>query len=247
MVYTIFSLQKSGLRDLTTSKTPEASISAALSRDTKLFERTAPSTYCVKTPYRKDPADSEAVLSAAREKIRVFQNALSECEEVEKDVDEAERDEDSECDDADDDADGDDMNIDDKDAKSPLVGAQDGAPVIVVGDIKKESNSVVNTLAPQISQTKSSESVSLHTFDSKASTSTDPAVGDDAKYTEIDESNQGESWVQGLAEGDYCDLSVDERLNALVVLIGVATEGNSIRAILEVMVLFYFFILIFSH
>jgi len=240
LVYTIFSLQKSGLRDLTTSKTPEASISAALSRDTKLFERTAPSTYCVKTPYRKDPADSEAVLSAAREKIRVFQNALSE---VEKDVDEAERDEDSECDDAD----GDDMNIDDKDAKSPLVRAQDGAPVTVVGDIKKQSNSVVNTLAPQIPQTKSSEIVSLHSFDSKASTSTDPAVGDDAKYTEIDESNQGESWVQGLAEGDYCDLSVDERLNALVALIGVATEGNSIRAILEVMVLFYYFILIFSH
>jgi hypothetical protein len=212
-----------------------------LSRDTKLFERTAPSTYCVKTPYRKDPADSEAVLSAAREKIRVFQNALSECEEVEKDVDEAERDEDSECDDAD----GDDMNIDDKDAKSPLVRAQDGAPVTVVCDVKKESkesNSVVNTLAPQIPQTKSSESVSLHTFDTKASTSTDPAVGDDAKYTEIDESNQGESWVQGLAEGDYCDLSVDERLNALVALIGVATEGNSIRAILEVMVLLYFFL-----
>lgn len=240
------SLQKSGLRDLTTSKTPEASISAALSRDTKLFERTAPSTYCVKTPYRKDPADSEALLSAAREKIRVFQNALSECEEVEKDVDEAERDEDSECDDAEDDADGDDMNIEDKDSKSPLV-AQDGSPITVVGDIKKESNSVVNTLVPQSIQTKSSGSDSLHTLDSKASTSTDPAVGDDGKDTEIDESNQGSSWVQGLAEGDYSDLSVDERINALVALIGVATEGNSIRAILEVMVLLFFFILLFDH
>ncbi|CAL5426792.1 unnamed protein product [Camellia sinensis] len=40
-------IQKSGLRDLTTSKTPEASIVAALSRDLKLFERTTPSTYCV--------------------------------------------------------------------------------------------------------------------------------------------------------------------------------------------------------
>uniref|UniRef100_A0A452ZWD4 HTH HARE-type domain-containing protein n=1 Tax=Aegilops tauschii subsp. strangulata TaxID=200361 RepID=A0A452ZWD4_AEGTS len=150
-------IQRSGLRDLTTSKTPEASISAALSRDTKLFERTAPSTYCVKTPYRKDPADSEAVFSEAREKIRVFQNALSGCEEVEKDVEDAERgDDDSECDEAD--------------------ASQDA---------------------------------------------------------EIDESNQGESWVQGLAEGDYCDLSVEERLNALVALIGVATEGNSMRAILE--------------
>ncbi|KAE8785275.1 Homeobox-DDT domain protein RLT2 [Hordeum vulgare] len=61
-------IQRFGLRDLTTSKTPEASISAALSRDTKLFERTAPSTYCVKTPYRKDPADFEVVFSSAWEK-----------------------------------------------------------------------------------------------------------------------------------------------------------------------------------
>lgn len=213
-----------------------------MSRDTKLFERTAPSTYCVKTPYRKDPADSETVLSAAREKIRVFQNALSECEEVEKDVDEAERDADSECDDADDDVDGDDMNIEDN-VKSPLVRAQDGAPVTVVGDVKQESNSVVDTLVPQSTQTKCSESVSLHSLDIKASTSTDPVVGDDVKDNEIDESNQGESWVQGLAEGDYCDLSVHERLNALVALIGVATEGNSIRAILEVMILLYFFYL----
>ena len=76
------------MRDLTTSKTPEASIAAALSRDTKLFERTAPSTYCVKSPYRKDPADSEAVLSAAREKIRAFQNVLSDSE-AEKEADEA--------------------------------------------------------------------------------------------------------------------------------------------------------------
>ena len=175
-------------------------------------------------------------MAAAREKIRVFQSALSECEEVEKDVDEAERDEDSECDDADDDADGDDVNIEDKDAKSSLVGAQYGAQSTVVGDIKKESNSVMNTSVPPSIQIKSSASVPLHTLDSKAS-STDPEVGGDAKDTEIDESNQGESWVQGLAEGDYCDLSVDERLNALVALIGVATEGNSIRAILEVMFL----------
>jgi hypothetical protein len=92
------------------------------------------------------------------------------------------------------------------------------------------------SVSPSI-QIESSASVPLHTLDSKANSSTDPEVGGDAKDTEIDESNQGESWVQGLAEGDYCDLSVDERLNALVALIGVATEGNSIRAILEVMFL----------
>lgn len=106
-------MQKSGLRDLTTSKTPEASIAAALSRDTKLFERTAPSTYCVRTPYRKDPATAEVVLSTALEKIKAFQNAAKDAEdeadgaeaevEVEVDVDadgdDVERDEDSDCED----------------------------------------------------------------------------------------------------------------------------------------------------
>lgn len=51
---------------------------------------------------------------------------------------------------------------------------------------------------------------------------------------EIDESKTGELWVQGLTEGEYSDLSVQERLSALVALIGVANEGNSIRVILEV-------------
>ncbi|CAL5419198.1 unnamed protein product [Camellia sinensis] len=49
----------------------------------------------------------------------------------------------------------------------------------------------------------------------------------------IDESNSGEPWVQGLMEGEYSDLSVEERLSAVVALIGVANEGNSIRIILE--------------
>ncbi|KAF5938135.1 hypothetical protein HYC85_025641 [Camellia sinensis] len=49
----------------------------------------------------------------------------------------------------------------------------------------------------------------------------------------IDESNSSEPWVQGLMEGEYSDLSVEERLSAVVALIGVANEGNSIRIILE--------------
>ncbi|KAF5930936.1 hypothetical protein HYC85_031809 [Camellia sinensis] len=55
----------------------------------------------------------------------------------------------------------------------------------------------------------------------------------DQEDTVIDESNSGEPWVQGLMEGEYSDLSVEERLSAVVALIGVANEGNSIRIILE--------------
>lgn len=67
----------------------------------------------------------------------------------------------------------------------------------------------------------------------KDSIATDSAQG----ITEIDESKSGEPWVQGLTEGEYCDLCVEERLNALVAIIGVANEGNVIRAVLEVNIL----------
>ncbi|KAF8675750.1 hypothetical protein HU200_047234 [Digitaria exilis] len=239
-------IQKSGLRDLTTSKTPEASIAAALSRDTKLFERTAPSTYCVKSPYRKDPADSESVLSAAREKIRAFQNVLSDSE-AEKEADEAERDDDSECDDADDDPDGDDVNTEvENDKDPPAITAKDEIPTkTAVGGIKTEADSVGNVLNSSSSFTKSAEGVPLPSLGKSNATDTSNGsplgassanhglTPDNSENTQIDESNQVEPWVCALAEGDYCDLSVEERLNALVALVGVATEGNSIRGVLE--------------
>jgi hypothetical protein len=219
-----------------------------LSRDTKLFERTAPSTYCVKTPYRKDPADSEAVFSAAREKIRVFQNAISECEEVEKDVDDAERgDDDSDCDEADDDPDGDEVNIEEKYVKASVVREKDDGIPTAAGDRNDELKSVANTSMPPSPHSKSpSDSVLALDKSTAVSTSSDPPIGA-SQDTEIDESNQGESWVQGLAEGDYCDLSVEERLNALVALIGVATEGNSMRTVLEVFILPNLSILLLFH
>lgn len=69
----------------------------------------------------------------------------------------------------------------------------------------------------------------------------------DLEDSVVDESSPGEPWVQGLTEGEYADLSTEERLNALVALIGVANEGNAIRVALEVclsskqiIILFYF-------
>lgn len=86
-------LQTSGLRDLSTSRTPEASIAAALSRDTNLFERTAPSTYCVRPVFRKDSEDAEEILSSARERIRLFQSGLIDEEEADKEGNDPEREE----------------------------------------------------------------------------------------------------------------------------------------------------------
>lgn len=194
----IFSFQKSGLRDLTTSKTPEASIAAALSRDTKLFERTAPSTYCLKTPYRKDPADRDAIINAALEKIHRFKSGYFDGEEAfDPERDDAEKDDDSESD-IPDDLDVDDISIGNSGVKSQI-------PVKV--DISDDRSNI--GMARK-------------------------GVVDEDNI--VDESVSGESWVQGLMESEYSDLSVEERLNALVALTVVANEGNSVRVVLEVLI-----------
>ncbi|KAJ4976460.1 hypothetical protein NE237_001566 [Protea cynaroides] len=244
-------IQKSGLRDLTTSKTPEASIAAALSRDTKLFERTAPSTYCVRAPFRKDPADADAILSAAREKIQIFQSGFSDSEEAEKDgedADDAERDEDSECEVAEDpevDDVGISPNINKEDQRS-----NDAKAAQAISSPGNENATLGNEVGETPQSGFANSGIGFSSFLSEKSmemngsgTAIDQsisvtgtcneAVNLDQEETEIDESNSGEPWVEGLTEGEYSDLSVDERLNALVSLIGVAIEGNSIRVILE--------------
>ncbi|GKU93030.1 hypothetical protein SLEP1_g6668 [Rubroshorea leprosula] len=234
-------IQKSGLRDLTTSKTPEASIAAALSRDTKLFERTAPSTYCVRSPYRKDPADAESILSSAKERVRIFKSGL-----IGEDAEDAERDDDSESDIAEH-PEADDLGAGLKPKKEAYISQ--GNSSSNVKTTRENGNKSVRNGILEASQgevgNRSEELSSTHpegfneVKDIGALNSIDAAViHNDAtnvnqEDTDIDESNPGEPWVQGLMEGEYTDLSVEERLNALVTLIGVAIEGNSVRVVLE--------------
>ncbi|CAH2034180.1 unnamed protein product [Thlaspi arvense] len=217
-------IQKSGLRDLTTSKTPEASISVALTRDVKLFERIAPSTYCVRAPYVKDPADGEAILADARKKIRAFENGFAGAE----DVNDLERDEEFECD-IDEDPEVDDIATMASASKSAdLVEANglsgkggDAMFCDVKADVKSEVEKGFPSPPPS--------SIKSHSEQRK-----DTAVSCvDNNNAVVEDSNQGQSWIQGLTEGDYCHLSIEERLDALVALVGIANEGNSIRASLE--------------
>ncbi|XP_042000003.1 homeobox-DDT domain protein RLT3-like [Salvia splendens] len=48
-------------------------------------------------------------------------------------------------------------------------------------------------------------------------------------YDEIDESHPGEVWLLGLMEGEYSDLSIEEKLNALTALVDLIRAGSSIR------------------
>ncbi|KAK2988514.1 hypothetical protein RJ640_026742, partial [Escallonia rubra] len=48
-------------------------------------------------------------------------------------------------------------------------------------------------------------------------------------YNEIDESYSGEIWLLGLMEGEYSELSIEEKLNALLALIDLVSAGSSIR------------------
>ncbi|GFP97110.1 homeobox protein aristaless [Phtheirospermum japonicum] len=199
-------IQKSGLRDLTTSKTPEASISVALSRDPVLFERVAPSTYCVRPTFRKDPADAESIIASAKEKIQRYANGFL----ADQNADEEERDDESDSDGAE--------------------GTEVDALAIPLVDTNK--NGEINEFG--VCSGNGKEKLSEHAALQNEIGSVDILEGyPDQQGVEIDESKSGEPWVQGLTEGEYSDLSVEERLNALVALIGVANEGNSIRVILE--------------
>ncbi|XP_050380666.1 homeobox-DDT domain protein RLT2 isoform X2 [Argentina anserina] len=226
-------IQKSGLRDLTTSKTPEASIAAALTRDSKLFERTAPSTYCVRAAYRKDTTDSEAVLSAARERIQIFNSKIFDV----KGGDEAERDEDPEVDDLGTEVSPETVAHNSEESKKFREGmsleSRKGSY-----EISKAPGELRN-VTEEIPSINSEVFVKVEDTGCSLNESVDAAgicnniANQVQEDTEIDDSNTGEPWVQGLTEGEYSDLSVEERLNALVALIGVAIEGNSIRIVLE--------------
>ncbi|CAN8267616.1 unnamed protein product [Cochlearia groenlandica] len=229
-------IRKSGLRDLTTSRTPEASVAAALSRDTKLFERVAPSTYCVRASYRKDAGDAETIFAEARERIRVFKSGVTDVE----DVDEAERDEDSESDA------GDDPEVDlilkkeDPDALEieSLVGVK---PVVENGklDTVTMKNELDLTLTPSLPKVLKDEKrddvlAGQALEDVVAGQALEDVVANEEDDNPcFDESKLGEQWVQGLVEGDYSSLSIEERLDALVALIGIVIEGNTIRNTLE--------------
>ncbi|CAH8292583.1 unnamed protein product [Eruca vesicaria subsp. sativa] len=222
-------IQKSGLRDLRTSKTPEASISVALTRDVKLFERIAPSTYCVRAPYVKDPADGEAILAEARKKIKAFESGLAGPD----DVNDLEKDEDFECD-IDEDPEVDDLVALASASKGADLGETNGLSgmggELMFSDVKAEVKSEVEK-GVSSPPTSSMESIvpECHSDQRKATA----VCSVDNKNAVVEDSNQGQSWILGLTEGDYCHLSVEERLEALVVLVGIANEGNSIRASLE--------------
>uniref|UniRef100_A0A6M2E7G3 Homeobox domain-containing protein n=1 Tax=Populus davidiana TaxID=266767 RepID=A0A6M2E7G3_9ROSI len=226
-------IQKSGLRDLTTSKTPEASISVALTRDQKLFERIAPSTYCVRAAFRKDPADAESILAAARKKIRIFENGFLGGE----DADDVERDEDSEGD-VDEDPEVDDL-------ATPLSANKSTVPSSKLNTLSVSGKYKVGNDISLTVQNESEKGLSTFSLNGPKDVMTPIIIeqcvthkdegtnNGDGQNIEIDESKSGESWIQGLTEGEYSHLSVEERLNALVVLVGIANEGNSIRAVLE--------------
>ncbi|KAK4410941.1 Homeobox-DDT domain protein RLT1 [Sesamum angolense] len=176
-------IQKSGLRDFTTSKTPEACISVALSRDPVLFERIAPSTYYVRPVFRKDPADAESIIAAAKEKIQRYANGFL----ADQNADEEERD-DSDTD------------------------VAEGTEVDALATPSAENK---NTDGNEVGSCSRNGKDKL--LDDRAppkwnpiDVSEDIAKADPDQGVEIDESRSLEPWVQGLIEGEYSDLSVEE-------------------------------------
>lgn len=201
----------------------------------------------MRAAYRKDPADAESIFSAARERIRTFKSGLLDEEDAERDEEsESEVVEDLEVDDL-----VNDINPKKKEDEDYQGANQFNAKTLTGKG--KENDHVMET--PERDLRNFSENLTaldseVHAKTKDASYSTGQSVDVagicmDVSYnnqedTNIDESNLGEPWVQGLMEGEYSDLSVEERLNALVALVGVAIEGNSIRLVLEVLFITYY-------
>ena len=196
----------------------------------------------MRSPYRKDPADAEAILSAARERIRVFKSGFIEGEDAEG----VERDEDSESDIAED-PEVDDLGTEINPKKEMHIseGRSSDTDTILgngkeIGEILETPRGEVGNVCKGVSspytggldEVKEISASVVQSVDSAGTHKDDASAG--LEDTEIDESNPGELWVQGLMERDYSDLSVEERVNALVALISMAIEGNSIRVVLEV-------------
>ncbi|CAK9859021.1 unnamed protein product, partial [Sphagnum jensenii] len=227
-----------GLRDLSSSKTPEASVSAVLSRDSNLFERIAPSTYTVRPAFRKDPEDADAILSAARERIRQYQIGLLDGKGVEKEGDDADTEYGSEG-----------QDVEDMEDMEKEEDEEDEEP----GSSKRvKANGRGQRLLTQDGTSGDSESpvadgngaVEIEAFEDIVKEDEEEDGGKEGLQgakpceqpedeTELDESQEVELWVQGLVEGEYADLSVEERLNALVALVTTVNQGNAIRVALE--------------
>lgn len=203
----------------------------------------------MRAPYRKDPADAEAILSTARDKIQIFKNGYINGEDAEDvEPDDVEREEDSESD-VGEDPEADDLRTEPKrENENRIRGAKSFIAKTCTGDgndslpdeVMETPEIGLQNLGDSSTLMQSEGYKELKTTGSSVDQSIDvaglcnEADNHDQEDTVIDESNSGEPWVQGLMEGEYSDLSVEERLTALVALIGVANEGNSIRIVLEV-------------
>ncbi|XP_024517144.1 homeobox-DDT domain protein RLT1 isoform X2 [Selaginella moellendorffii] len=259
-------IQKSGLRDLSSSKTPEASISAALSRDTYLFERVAPSTYCVRSPFRRDPDDAEDVLQAALERTYLYQTRQLDPEKADEDVEDAEEEsegEEHEVEEAEHESEHMDAEVERAEQHQQHEDAREhdesghasesyetprrGKVILRLktGKPQDSAGEATATAAAGTAESFETETPAAVAAVAALADSKDDAVRhlrpppdalrkvDNDDEMEIDESQVGEPWVQGLMEGEFADLSIEERLNALVALVDVLNEGNTIRSVLE--------------
>lgn len=85
---------------------------------------------------------------------------------------------------------------------------------VISGYIKDTSDCESRELVPAESGRR------YHQFENRNSLST--------INTEIDESYSGEAWLLGLMEGEYSDLGIEEKLNALVALVDLLTAASCI-------------------
>ncbi|KAL0041481.1 hypothetical protein WJX79_004991 [Trebouxia sp. C0005] len=162
-------IQEQGLRDLTTSKTPEASVAGALSRDV-IFARVAPSIYALKANIALHKSGANAVKAEIKAEELKTEGGQTEVK------------------------------------AEPVVQAtaQDNG-------VKAEARQ--------------------HQHEEDDDTGSEGDSDEDEEYET--KADAGESWLQHLKTHEYDDLSFEQRVNCLKMLVHLALDGPAVRASLD--------------
>ena len=182
-----------------------------------MFVKVAPSTYAVKTSYRKDIAKRDEILKVAREEVVAREGHKEEGEEEEEEEQEEEE--------------------DGEEGMGTAGGQSD--------EEEAEGNAEEEGDGNQCEEPKNGESVALNKEGGEngipesgsgivACASTKEVDGGGGGGWVGDAGERGEEWVWSLSADEYATLSVERRVKILTRLVEVAMESGRIRGALEV-------------
>ncbi|KAK3241858.1 hypothetical protein CYMTET_48404 [Cymbomonas tetramitiformis] len=215
-------IQTEGLRDLSTSKTPEASVTGALSRDV-VFYRVKPSTYCLRSIYMKvmrpkgqvaqEPAKEPAMDLEAAVAAESPEEGCAQPEQMDADVQQE-----PEA-----------MAVESGEAETPKAqdAIGDAAP-----EIKASTTIDINVVA-EIDINAAPNMEGEAEPDKMEEEEPEEQEQEKPEKETLEDNQQCEAWVRMLQDLEYHELPVLERVHALAAVVHAVVDGGTVRGRLD--------------